>query len=153
MDPRIATRTPSPPELPPGVSVGLKGLSVRPKTWFTLSSSPSVCGMLVLAIMTAPKERRSWTRDASLEAGLEHSAVTPRDESTPVMLKLSFTEMGRPWRGPTGFPVRDRWAPRLRACCRADVKRGSVMQRVNCCAIAALYRSSQSDSSIRAYGG
>lgn len=89
--------------------------------------------------MITPRECKSWTRAASLEAGFEHSAAMPRVESTPVMLKLSFMEMGRPWRGPMGLPVRERWVSRWRACCRADVNRGSVMQRVNCWAIAALY--------------
>ena len=49
----------------------------------------------------------------------------------PVMWKLSFTEMGRPWSRPRGWPVRARWASSSEARERAGAKRGSVRQLVS----------------------
>ena len=51
--------------------------------------------------------------------------------STSLIQKESFTEMGRPWRGPRGEPLRARWASRYSARERAEEKRGSVRQVVS----------------------
>lgn len=55
----------------------------------------------------------------------------PIEESMPVMLKLFLTEIGRPWRGPRGLPVRAKCKSNSAARARANEKRGSVKQLVN----------------------
>lgn len=71
----------------------------------TLSSASSVCGTLVLQCMTAPALKRNCTSGAFFVAGLKQREAMPMLESTPSIWKLSLTEMGRPWRGPRGWPV------------------------------------------------
>lgn len=51
--------------------------------------------------------------------------------STSVMLKVSLTEMGRPWRGPIGLEVFWRWASSFAARERARRNKGSVRQFVS----------------------
>jgi len=63
--------------------------------------------------------------------GLKHRDAMPMLELTPVTWKVSFTEMGTPWRGPRGWLVRARWESRKWAQARAEVKRGSVSEVVS----------------------
>ena len=63
--------------------------------------------------------------------------------SMPLTQKESFTEMGRPWRGPSGEPVRARWASRYSARERAEEKRGSVRQAVSWWDIVARWKTSE----------
>src|SRR4051794_36319091 len=106
--PFIATMTPSPPELPPAVIRRLMGFIVRPKTLLFESSAASVCGTLVLAMMTQPKLKRRSTSVELDVAGLKHKDARPREESTPMILNESLTVIGSPCRGPIGFPLEDR---------------------------------------------
>lgn len=62
----------------------------------------------------------------------------PMLESTPVTYKVSFTEVGRPWRGPRGWLVTPRCGARKWAQARAEVKRGSVREVAICWMIVAL---------------
>ena len=64
-------------------------------------------------------------------AGLKARAATPIEESMPMMLKLSFTEIGRPWRDPRVSPVRAKCESNWAARARAAEKSGSVKQLVN----------------------
>ena len=112
---------------------------MRPKMLFTLSRASRVCGTLVLQCMTAPAARRMSTKEAFFGARLKARAAMPMLESVPWMWKLSFMEMGRPWRGPRGLPVWARWASRRAARARAEWKSGSVMQEVSWWDIAARF--------------
>jgi hypothetical protein len=96
MEPLMATRTPSPPELPPAVSLRFCRFNVRPKRLFALSRDASICGIFVLAKMTTPSESRRSMNGAFLDAGLRASAAMPMLELTPWMLKESLTETGMP---------------------------------------------------------
>ena len=129
--PLMRTRAPSPPELPPGVTLLFAGFKVRPKTLFMLSRAPSVCGTFVLAMMMAPRDSNISTSGAFCSAGLKDRAAMPMLLSIDAILKVSFTEMGRPWRGPIGIPVRLSWASSSEARARARLNRGSVRHAVN----------------------
>lgn len=135
--PRIATSAPSPPLDPPAVHAMLCGFSVRPKTQLCESRAVSVWGILVLQCSTAPASRRSCVSSDGFVAGLKDRAVNPMDESSPGIWKVSLREIGRPCSGPTGLPWWARWASRVAARSRAASKLISVMQLVNCCAMAA----------------
>lgn len=89
--------------------------------------------------MTAPACRRRSTSAAFFVAGRKASAAMPMEESMPVIWKLSFTDMGRPWRGPRGLPVRARCESSSEARATAAEKRGSARQFVNWWAIAARF--------------
>lgn len=81
--------------------------------------------------MTAPACSSRSARAAFLVAGPKARAAMPIEESMPVMLKLSLTEIGRPWRGPRGLPVRAKCKSNSAARARANEKRGSVKQLAN----------------------
>ena len=73
-----------------------------------LSKAISVCGTFVLQCITAPAPSKISTIVAFLGADLLQRDAMPMLLSTPLTQKESFTEMGRPWRGPSGEPVRAR---------------------------------------------
>lgn len=138
IDPRMASRAPSPPELPPAVTAVLRGLMVRPKTLLCESSAMSVCGTFVLQYKTAPALSRQSTKTAFSVAGLKARLAIPMDASYPRTLKVSLSDMGTPWRGPKGGFPDARCASRSAARFSASWKKISVRQLVSWCAIAAL---------------
>jgi hypothetical protein len=131
IDPRMPSKAPSPPELPPGVTAVLKGLIVRPKTLLCESSAISVCGMLVLQYRTAPPFCRQSTRTEFSVAGWKHRAARPIDASYPRTLKVSLRDMGTPWSGPRGGFLESRCASSSSARFRASSKNISVRQLVS----------------------
>lgn len=63
----LATKVPSPPELPPGVRVGSQGFLALPNKLFRDSQVSKNIGMLVLTIGTAPASKSCLTmRPSSL---------------------------------------------------------------------------------------
>ena len=96
-------------------------------------------GTFVLQYRTAPSFSSISTSVALYSAGVLTRDVKPTVLSLPLMLKLSFSEMGRPWSGPTGWPVRWRWSSRDLACWIASSKNASLKQLV-CVLINGLYR-------------
>lgn len=93
--------------------------------------------MFVLLMITAPREYKSPTKGAFSFAGLNARLAKPVVESTPSTSKVSLTEIGRPCKGPKGFPVCLIWASRKETRFSATSKRGSVRHRVSWWAIAA----------------
>jgi len=93
------------------------------------------------------------TRVALYSAGSFTSDAKPTVLSLPLMLKLSLSDMGRPWSGPTTWPVLLRCSSRALAVSIASSKKASLRQFVwkdvsynvrvtghictNCCAAAA----------------
>lgn len=63
-------------------------------------------------------------------AGAFTQDAKPMVESRPAMLKLSLSEMGRPWRLPIGLPVRSRCWSRVRAVDIAESNKVSDKQFV-----------------------
>ena len=61
--------------------------------------------MLVFTKGIAPASRSKETEEASSDKSWKHLVVNPSVLSVPLTLMLSLMEIGRPWRGPTGFPV------------------------------------------------
>lgn len=167
--PPNAMRADSPPDEPPDVTLRLMGFTVRPKVLFTDSAYIAsahrelikscirtiiiAVGTLVLQYRTAPNDSRMSTRVALYSAGSFTNEVKPTVLSFPLMLKLSFSEMGKPWSGPTTWPVRLRCSSRAFALFMASSKKTSLRQLVytdisydlstdlclhtNCCAAAA----------------
>ncbi len=66
-----ASRAPSPPLLPPGLSRRSAGCVVRPIRWLTVSGFMIVCGSEVFTYRTAPWARRPSTRVELWSAGCE----------------------------------------------------------------------------------
>jgi hypothetical protein len=116
-----------------------RGFLVLPKTKFCVSGTIIDCGTLVLTYGTAPSASSMSTMTELCGAGLNARAAMPMHESTPAMLMLSLKAMGRPCRGPRGWPpwVR-RCSSREAARARAWSKKISVRQLRACCAMAAL---------------
>lgn len=94
----------SPPDDPPAVNPRLNGLTVRPKTLFTVSAIIIAGGTLVLTYKTAPASRSISTRILFSVAGCAANEERPMVESFPTILKLSFRLIGSPWRRPLGTP-------------------------------------------------
>jgi hypothetical protein len=111
--PPKASNADSPPEEPPDVNFRFSGFNVRPKTLFTDSAIIIAVGTFVLQYRTAPSFSSSSTRVALYGAGWSTKDVKPTVLSFPTILKLSLSEIGRPWRGPTSLPV-------LRRCSSSD---------------------------------
>ena len=150
IDPRKATNAPSPPLDPPAVRVVLCGLRVRPKMLFSESAvwvivsfmfceypapfdifTIIVCGILVFTYNTAPSSRSIFTSAEFVVAGsFSRNATYPIVDCTPSTQKLSFILIGRPCRGPTGFPSRWRYSSRYLARSNAWGKKVSVRHEV-----------------------
>lgn len=62
--------------------------------------------------------------------GLKAREAMPMEESWPGIRKVSFREIGSPWRGPRGFLWVERWASSSWARARASAGKNSVRQFV-----------------------
>jgi hypothetical protein len=71
---------------------------------FTDSAIIIAVGTFVLQYSTAPAFRSRSMSVLLYVAGSLTSEAKPTVESVPIMLKLSFIEMGRPWKGPFVVP-------------------------------------------------
>ena len=94
--PPKAIKADSPPEEPPEVNFLFKGLTVRPNVLLTDSAIIIAVGTFVLQYRTAPSFSNMSTSVALYLAGFPTSEVKPSVLSFPTILKLSFSDMGRP---------------------------------------------------------
>lgn len=120
----------SPPDEPPDVNFLFSGFTVRPKVLLTDSAIIIAVGTFVLQYRTAPSFSSSSTRVALYVAGVFTKEVKPTVLSLPTILKLSLSDMGSPWRGPTSLPVFRRCSSRDVAMLTASVTNKSVRQLV-----------------------
>lgn len=151
-DPCDARRADSPPDEPPGVKEGSRGLTVSPQSGLSVSAilKPLVSqildpyksksawysltmilwGKLVFAMMTAPSWRIIVTTAASSRRGENARPTYPRDESSPRTSNWSFKETGMPCSGPIGLPNFRKWLSSSRALSTASANNISVKQFV-----------------------
>ena len=128
--PPKAIKADSPPLEPPEVSFRFRGFTVLPNTLFTDSAIIIAVGTFVLQYRTAPSFSKISTSVALVEAGWSTNEANPTVLSFPTILKLSLSEMGRPWRGPMTFPVLCRCSSSDLAMLMASVGKKSVKQFV-----------------------
>ena len=135
--PLIAINAPSPPELPPEVNLVFRGFKTLPKTLLSESRAINVCGTFVLQYNTAPFSNKISTSKEFSSAGFSAKDAIPILESYPLILNVSFNEMGIPCKGLLNLPVRVYSSSSSLAREIADEKRISVRQLQSCCASAA----------------
>ena len=102
--PPEATRAASPPEEPPQVRAGSRGLELRPKTGFSVSPAIESSGTLPRATITAPAALSLRTTAESSAHSRGGIVREPTVTSRPAIPKTSFTLTGSPDRGPGSGP-------------------------------------------------
>jgi hypothetical protein len=87
----VANATASPPEEPPGVSLGFHGFTVAPCNALSVWNRKAKSGKLVRATGMAPAERGRATTVASAAATLSRKAATPAVVGLPATSRFSLT--------------------------------------------------------------
>ncbi len=100
----VATEAPAPPLEPPGVTVGSRGLSVRPCRALSLKMRIENAGALVRPMTMAPACLRLATTGLSSWATKSFSGMTPLSVGKPAISTLILMVTGTPWRGGSAWP-------------------------------------------------
>src|SRR5690242_21862246 len=107
-----ATSAADPPEDPPEVREGSRGLRVSPTSG--CANPAAYSRHWVVANTSAPASRRRRTRTASAAAGRGSLAGLPQPVGTPATAMMSLTPTGRPASGPvrarSGAPIAEQTA-------------------------------------------
>jgi len=101
-----ASAAPAPPEEPPAIRSGSKGVPVGPTTRLSVVQPSPNSGVFVFPITMAPAASNRSTNTSLASATWSSKSREPNVVRTPSTLLRSLIATGTPCRGPSGSPPR-----------------------------------------------